>query len=182
MIINETGLTEKNIGKFRSKFMWRSQIFTLILCLIVIGCGGVELYYGDIGFGVFCIVFGTVFFPLILVMQHFATKKNIKSMQLEGNVVNKYYFDENNVNVETYRGETKVGQSLVAYENVYKVEEHDTSYYIYVSNVQAFIVDKDKFTQGNSADLTILLATKLGPKYQVKLSKKQREANMKGNK
>ena len=96
-----------------------------------------------------------------------------------GMVKNVYEFDDKGVTVVTYRGETKAGESVVAYEDLYRIEERDKYYYIYVANNQAFIVDKSSFTEGTGSELSILLATHMGEKYAVKLSKKMIQENKK---
>ncbi|MBR4745741.1 MAG: YcxB family protein [Clostridia bacterium] len=179
MIKNETYLTPENIGKFQSRLLVRTQIFTLILCIVVVACGIVEIVLKDYAFGIFCTVFGTAFFPIILYIQKLTTKKTVKMISQGGMVKNVYEFDDKGVTVVTYRGETKAGESVVAYEDLYRIEERDKYYYIYVANNQAFIVDKSSFTEGTSSELSILLATHMGEKYAVKLSKKLIQENKK---
>lgn len=176
MIKNSTKLTKENVSLFQQKFSSKSNVTSLIMTIIIIVCGAVEISLGDTTFGIFCIVFGVVFFPLLLIMQKVANDKNVKSMLLQ-NVYNEYQFDEDKIVIQTFRNDTKVGESIFEYGQIVKVQEYDSTYYIYISSRQAFIVDKNSFTEGTQTDLTIMLATKLGDRYKVKLSKKQINEN-----
>ena len=99
-------------------------------------------------------------------------------MQLT-DVANIYEFNDDNIDIKTMRDGMQVGQSLIKYEDLLKVEEFDNEYYIYISSKQAFIVDKNGFSEGTQTDLTILLKTKMEDKYIIKLSKKQISENKK---
>ena len=176
MIKNSTKLTKENVSLFQRKFSSKSNTVSLIMTLIVIVCGSIEISLGDTTFGIFCIAFGIIFFPVLLFMQKVANDKNVKSMLLQ-NVYNNYEFGDDNIVIQTFRGDTKVGESVIEYGQIVKVQEYDSTYYIYISSRQAFIVDKNSFTEGTQTDLTIMLATKLGDRYKVKLSKKQINEN-----
>ena len=178
MIKNETVLTIDNVTKFQNKFARNSNIFTLVMCVIVVACGIVEIVLKDYWFGAFCMVFGFAFFPIIILMQRIATKKNIQRMMLDG-MINKYEFGQDNFTVITDKGGQKIGESIVTYNDVIKVAEYDDSFYIFISSRQAFIVDKKGFTEGSSAELSVLFATRLGNAYRVKLSKKVINENKK---
>lgn len=177
MIKNETKMTPEIITKFQKDFGGRSQWFILGMCVLVVLCGVMQLIWEDVAFGIFCIVFGVIFFPITLIMQKLTTKKYIKSLALNNQIVNKYEFDDNEIRISSLNRDKLIGTSVQTYDQLFKVEERDDCYYLYISNRQSFIVVKEGFVEGTSADLSVIFATKIPNKYRVKLSKKKKEDN-----
>ncbi len=53
--------------------------------------------------------------------------------------------------------------AFIKYKSIYKVYESRTCFYIYISKMQAYILDKSGFTEGTPADLRELLRDTVEP-------------------
>ncbi len=172
MIKNTTALTAKDVTDYQKTVTRKSTWIVLISCIVIVVCGAVQIALKDISFGVFCVVFGVVFYPLLLLMNRALNKKYLNSLSASKMMVNSYEFDNDQFVVSTLDGDKVIGTSTLTYDRLYKACEYDNAYYLFISSRQSFIVLKNSFTEGSPADLSVLLSAKLGKKYHIKLSKK----------
>lgn len=148
------------------KMIW----FFVAISLILIICGSVSYFAQGNNFGIFWMVFGVLFFPLVYLLTMIMQKKLNQSMSILSNeTVETYTFEDDYVYIEQIKGEDFVGTTKAKYNYFYKALETKDCYYLYISKSQCHVFDKKSFTQGTPHDLSILLLDKLGPdKFKIK--------------
>lgn len=83
-------------------------------------------------------------------------KKLKKSSKVTLNVENNYTFSKENIKIATL-----TGSSTINYQDIYQCIEVKNAYYIYISDRQAFIVDKEQLSQEENEKLGKILSSKI---------------------
>ena len=83
-------------------------------------------------------------------------KKLKKSSKVTLNVENNYTFSKENINIAT-----STGTSTINYQDIYQCIEVKNAYYIYISDRQASIVDKEQLSQEENEKLGKILSSKI---------------------
>lgn len=179
MIKNKSRLTQKDIIQFQRNVNFKINWFMLIMCIVIIGCGIAQILVQDVGFGIFCIVFGVIFYPLNIFISAMFSKKYVKSMFAQGEIVNTYEFDDNGITICSINNDKVAGSAKLSFNQIQKAQERKDAFYLFIDKRQSFIVLKNGFTEGSSMDLTLLLTTHLQNRFYIKSPKAKVTKTMK---
>lgn len=158
----------KSLNKNQLKKMM-GPIAIISVCMIIIG---IYLYYRvDMFFGMFFILLGIIYPPMLVMVNKCAIKKNKKTMNiLSDETITTYEFNEDEVSVTRCKENMFHSQATYKYSCIYKAVETKESYLLYISNHQAEVVLKKDIIEGSIEELNRIL--KMNLKDRVKLLKK----------
>lgn len=121
-----------------------------IVCSLIFLALGIIRLFDDIYLGVAFIVISVIFpFIYLKAYNREINKKKYKSAMVGDDVNNLMEFTEDGFTEKTYRGEEQVGVTSLKYSDLFKVVDYKDYLFVYISKVQAFIVDKNGFVVGD---------------------------------
>ena len=142
MYKTQTKLTVDEMVKLNRAYLFKMHRFRLILMVIYelfllwVCLSAFDLHWILIGvFFLFLVIFIPVFWYLMLVAN---SKKYFKSNKAAQYSILNYTFEEDKIVIETERG-----SSFIKYDEVYKVYETKTNFYLFISNNQAYVIVKE---------------------------------------
>jgi len=142
--------------------------FFIIFGVMIVFLGlFINQYDDEIGIGLIIggvIVILTFIFlgEMILVSRY---KKNTK---LKEEILNDYEFTEVNLLVNSFRDDEEFVKSILKYSDIIKVIENKHYLFLFISNIQAFVLSKNEMTEGCIEDLINLLKSKINKYIVVK--------------
>ena len=71
-----------------------------------------------------------------------------------------YYFEDGGVRSSTRKGDVEIASLAIDYRMISKVVEYSHYYYIFITDTQVYIIDKNGMTEGKSEKLAEFLKTK----------------------
>ncbi len=156
----------KEFMRFNRFHLFRKNWFLAYMPTIVFGILGLAAFIDDdrsAAYGFWVIA------PLIPLMMlaamWLAAKRQLKTNKMFANMKNIYYrLDRNGIYNEVKNPKLKTTLET-DWDHTYRVYESKDSFYIYISNMQAFLVPKADFVAGNPDDLSWMLKDVLGKKY-----------------
>lgn len=87
-------------------------------------------------------------------------KRSFKKLKKSNNIINNcqniYELNSENIKITN-----QTGNSTINYENIYQCIEVNNAYYLYMTDRQAFIIDKKQLTNNEEEKLTKLLSSKI---------------------
>lgn len=126
----------------------------------------------DIGLGVFFIIVGLLFTPLMLLLSKKSQKKMDESMHIlssETQVTYQFYPDRIFISQKKPIGENDYEYEATTnarYSYFYFVEETPDCYFMQISKSQSHVVNKRDLTQGTLEELNSILSYNLGSKFK----------------
>ena len=142
MYKTQTKFTVDEMIKLNRTYFFKMQKFRLILMvlyellLLWICLSAFDLHWILIGFFfLFLVIFVPVFWYLMFVTN---SKKYFKSNKAAQYSILNYTFEEDKIVIETERG-----SSFIKYDEVYKIYETKTNFYLFISNKQAYVIVKE---------------------------------------
>ena len=159
-----------------TKALLRFQIRKLWLLLILssfflIALGFLSVFTsedGNIGSGVFFIILGILFFPLVYFLVILVQKAINKSMKIMGpETINDFTFYENVIYQYMERGDDLKETSQYRYVMLYRVYETKTHFFMYISNMQTHVIPKKDITVGTPQELSQFFSINLGKNFKV---------------
>lgn len=121
--------------------------------------------------GMFLILFGIIYLPMLLIINKCAIKKNKKTMPiLSDETITTYEFNEDEISVSACKENMFHSQATYKYSCIYKAVETKESYLLYISNHQAEVILKKDIIEGSIEELNHIL--KMNLKDRVRLLKK----------
>lgn len=142
MYKTQTELTVDEMIKLNRAYFFKMQRFRLILMvlyellLLWICLSAFDLHWILIGvIFLFLVIFVPVFWYLMFVTN---SKKYFKSNKAAQYSILNYTFEEDKIVIETERG-----SSFIKYDEVYKIYETKTNFYLFISNKQACVIVKE---------------------------------------
>lgn len=103
---------------------------------------------------------------LMLLTLALAGKWHLKTNKMYASMKNVYYrFDRNTLFSETVNPNLKTTLET-GWDNVYRIYESKTSFYIYISNLQAFIIPKADIVTGQPEELSRMFGELAGNKLR----------------
>ncbi len=112
-----------------------------------------------------------IVFLLMLYLMIFAPKRYYKTYKLMQGSLTKYKFGCDQVEIETV-GESSSGFSRMKYGDIFRVYEIDDYIYIFISNNQAFIIDKNKIPAERMPILRSILTNQVKKYYNYAKNRK----------
>lgn len=156
---NVTSLDKRGLERLRKHTFVKINIISyLIIPAVSIAVGAVYGWLVDLywGIGIMCagVLFG-VFYPLIVKL---SLKKNANNKLIsERRLINRYDFYKDYFVVQTKSlddsTDQPIGMSRVAYRDVTKVVIDPDFMFIFIDNVQCFIVSNSGMMDGNVTDV-----------------------------
>lgn len=164
--LNDDALQSLNKNQLK-KMM--GPIAIISVCMLVIG---IYLYYMvNMFIGMFLILFGIIYLPMLLIINKCAIKKNKKTMPiLSDETITTYEFNEDEISVSACKENMFHSQATYKYSCIYKAVETKESYLLYISNHQAEVILKKDIIEGSIEELNHIL--KMNLKDRVRLLKK----------
>ncbi len=152
-----------------NKVHMRSQISHIIVSIIAILLMIFAIFAkdSDISFRILTGVFSIVWFAEMLLLPYFWSRKYQKTAKALLDVRVEFKFYNNQIDITSYKGDNKKGESQIEYTELYKVLDIRDNIYLYVSSNQAYICSKEKFS-GDYNKLSSIFREKLNKKYIVK--------------
>lgn len=149
------------------KLIWLYVVLTVLL--IAIGIVGVTLGEdtSDFAFGVGMIVLGIIVTPLGYVLTVVLQKSNDKSTAYISEETEEVYtLDEQFITLTQTRGDVFTSSMKARYSIIYKAYEDSGYFYLYISRLQSYVIDKSSITKGTIAEATTLLKANLGDRFK----------------
>ena len=155
-----------NLNTFKRLWWLFAAVSLLFIVLGVVGLlsgeDSEDLYYA-----IFCLVFGVLFTPLVMLLTMIIQKSINKSASyISDNTEETYTFDEDNITVTQSKGEEFSAVTTAKYSYLYKVIENKGYYFLYISKMQCHVIDKQSITSGSLSELNVILSNKLGDRFR----------------
>jgi len=160
----------QRFAMFRRGASGKIMIIVLVFLYIVGIAAFVIAYlkndYSGIPYGIMCL-FLAVFYTFLPQINFYLIFKKSRALFDTGVF---FSFFENHFITVTENDVLK-STSDVKYEGLFKICETKSSYYLYLSRAQSFMLDKDSFTLGTPEGLTAMLEKNLPEKKFVRYTK-----------
>lgn len=143
----------------------RNIIVTIIAIILVI--------YSIVGVGadnylrIICGIIGVIWIVELALLPTLWSKRAYKTSKVVANAKLVVNFYNEKMQLFSLKNDEKVGESIITYDDVYKVLETKDYIYIYISSNQAYLCKKEKF-EGDYNLISEKLKEKLQKKYKVK--------------
>ncbi len=158
----KTNYNEKLIKKYMiDHFFIRTKKVKIIINIIIVICTilTIILMTNKITtFNIVCLIIyilGFIEFNTSI-LPKFSFNKLKKSSKLSINTNNEYILSNKEIEIKN-----NIGSSKINYLDIYQCVEVKNAYYIYLSDRQAFIIDKEQLTKEENQKLVKILTTKI---------------------
>ena len=135
-------------------------VFVLCLLYLILG-----VFSTDISSLIQAIVTDIIVAALMLSIYIVSISRMVKNFPqnnpMAADAIDIFSFDDERINIET-SGELQNGTIEFSYDIFFNVYETKDSFYLYNSNLTAYLLPKSDFTQGTPEELRQLFQTKLG--------------------
>lgn len=153
---------------FKKLLIW-CLLFSTIMIAIGIVCVIFRNDDSDLVMGIALIIFGVLLTPVSCLVTYIMRKVNDESTTYISDETEEIYtFDEQYITILQTTAGLYSATLKAKYPFIYKVRESKNSFYLYVSKVQCYIVDKSSITQGTLEEFSTLLKSNLGDKFKSK--------------
>ena len=155
-----------------NKRVFKKLWWLFVLCslfLVAMGSLGIVFAedFSDVVLGAILIVLGALFTPLVMALTKKIQKKQNESMNiLSPDTVQIFQFYPDKLVITQRKGEEYEAMTTAKYSYLYKVEETDSTYFLFISRVQSHVVNKADLTQGTIEELNAIFASNLGYKFK----------------
>ena len=131
-------------------------LFAIFMCFSLYGFLTKLLYVG-----IFMAVASVAVIPAMIFGYNHSMKKSMNSNKLcSHNTFIDYYFEDGGVRSSTRKGDVEIASLAIDYRMISKVVEYSHYYYIFITDTQVYIIDKNGMTEGKSEKLAEFLKTK----------------------
>ena len=166
----ETKLGKKEVNALNVFNTFSKNVFIQILFMVIfITLFGI-LYYEerDIILLVFALCFGLGFPLLCFITMKISVWFYIRSSKMiaDNNLVF-FNFNDDSINIRTEKPDM-VTTTNIKWNLLYKAFETKKYYFMYISNMQSYIIPKETIKTGTIKDFSNLLTSKLSKKYRLK--------------
>lgn len=165
---SKTSYNFETVKKF-NKFHMYNQVSTKIVSILSIFLILFAILAKDaeLSFRGMTLVIAIIWFAEILLLPNLHTKKALKSSKIHSNSTVEFEFYNEKVVLNTVMDGENIGNTIVKYEDFYKVFDTKAAIYMYVANNQAFICSKENM-EGDYNKVSEILKEKLDKKYKIK--------------
>ena len=156
----------KEYMKFNRFHLFRKSWFISYLPPVIFAAIGVMAYIDGDRSAAYSMWVAVPAMPLFMLLVMWITaKRHLKTNKMYANMKDIYYrFDRQGLFNETVNPKLKTTIET-DWDNVYRVYESKESFYIYISNMQAFIIPKADIVTGKPEDFSQMLKELMGRKY-----------------
>lgn len=158
-------IKEYNISVLKPMFIKLTlSLVALFLCFSLYGFLINALYIG-----VAMAIMAVIITPIMIVMYFATLKKALRDNKLcSSNTFVEYYFEDGGVRTSTRKGDVEVATLAIDYRMISKIIEHSHYFYLFITDTQVYILDKNGMTEGKTEELIKFLKTKVS---KVKMQK-----------
>jgi hypothetical protein len=168
----ETQITYDMFKEFYrfSLFKGRYYKITPWYFLIIVSIGALMALYSGLTYGfergdTLTLVFLTTLSVVMAILFFYMPKKGYDTAKVHFSAPNIYRFTEDALYAESM-SELSKGTSEIRYEAIHRIYEFKKVIYIFISNAQAFPIDKSNFDPEGLKRVREILKGKLGKKYK----------------
>lgn len=156
----------KEFMRFNRFHLFRKNWFLAYLPTILFVVLGLAAYVDDDRSTAYVFWVMAPIVPLVMLgVMWLAAKRQLKTNKMFASMKNIYYrLDRQGIFNEVKNPKLKTTLET-DWDNTYRVYESKDSFYIYISNMQAFLIPKADIVTGNPEDLSRMLKELLGKKY-----------------
>lgn len=159
-------MTAVNRNTFKK--MW---FVFVIISVLFIGFGVFAILLpedaSDFYLGIFLVVFGALFTPLVWLITAAEQRRLNKSMPvMSENTLSTFTFDEEKITVVQTKDFDYYDKTVISYRYLHKVLENNDYYFLYISKMQCHVIDKASLTQGTLEELNYYFDVNLGNKFK----------------
>ncbi len=151
----------KNVFK---KLWWLYALLTILLIGIGISALKEDKIFGIIYIGLGLLITPLSYFLVFIIQKRFNKSANYLSDETE----EIFTFDEEYMNITQVKGDSFSSTLKAKYSIIYKVIEDKNYYFVYISKMQCFVVNKSSITIGTLEEAQALLKKNLGDKFKTK--------------
>ena len=154
---NRTELTVKDMQKLNTYSFFKSMLFSIVLCFILVLCGIAILVSKtdnrSIGYGVTIIAVGVLITPLSYVFAVLGQNRQLKKHEFDKGFAYEYNFSKDGFQVRAISTNLD-NKTSVSFSEIIKVARRKDCVYLFISKKQGYIVkysgfeslgDKNKF-------------------------------------
>ncbi|MBO5476610.1 MAG: YcxB family protein [Clostridia bacterium] len=165
---SKTSYDFETVKKF-NKFHMYNQVSTKIVSVLSVFLILFSILAKDaeLSFRGMTLVIAIIWFAEILLLPHLHSKKALKSSKINSNSTVEFEFYNEKVELNTIMDGENIGNTIVKYQDFYRVVDTKDAIYFYIANNQAFICSKANM-EGNYEKLSEILKEKLDKKYKIK--------------
>lgn len=157
-------LNQRQLGKTKRAFTILMTIFVVLGVLMI--CIASEEFsessdeaWSSLFLGVFLIVFGILYYPIVkLFAKKYQNKINKTTTLLSSQTEEIYKFDEDKLFIFTTKGDEYKSAVETNYTYINNVVETDDAYYLYVSKIQCHVINKNELISGTFEELNKIFA------------------------
>lgn len=171
---------EKLICKCESKYDYdaikqfnRSHMYNNPRNIIVTIIAAILVLYSIFGINtdsylrIICGIIGIIWVVEISILPTLWSKKAYKTSKIMADAKLMVNFYNEKMQLLSLKNDEKVGESIITYDDIYKVLETNNYIYLYISSNQAYLCKKENF-EGDYSIIVQKLKDKLQKKYKIK--------------
>lgn len=167
MVIVESTLDE-NVTKALNKASFKKlTILMLVVSLIFILLGIMNIFNDNLVGGLIWIIVGILYMPLVILLTKINQKRINKTLSiLSVETKERYEFNNEFILIQQQKGEDYSCETKAKYNYIFQALETNNDFILYISNVQAHVVPKNKIIEGSVEELREILSNNLKEKYK----------------
>lgn len=143
------------------KYKTRTILTDLIISIAILYMLGFNIKYNNYFIVVFIILFTILGFYIKNKHQKNIVKKEMKSKKIKQQEEIKFYF----YNKYYFVVKKNKNRQVVRYFKIYRINEDDKNFYLYLDKTHAFIVSKEGFVKGDAKQFQKFMIQKFKFKY-----------------
>ena len=171
-MVEVRGKFDENVLKSVNKRSFKiASIIILIFSALVLLVGIVGVVWGedaeDLGMGIYCICLALLCYPIFCGI-YAIIKKFVKpnSGLISAETEQQFQFFEDRFMCSQIKGEEFNDFMQAKYSVLFKIIETKEQYFLYLTRVQCFVINKADITSGSVDELNNILITALGEKFK----------------
>lgn len=167
MFIFETSLDDSKIPKLKDFQIKKILIYMILISIAIIGIGVYHIVISDIAVGIFWIIIGLLYIPLVfLFTKQTKSTDHIQYHTSYGKLDETYTFDNNGITIKQTDNKEFNSVTSFKFEEIYKLYKTKQDYFLYVNKERIHIIPKSSLKSGTIDDFEKLLKNKLKSKFK----------------
>lgn len=166
------GKFDEQVQKSLNKRVFKTaSIVILVFSAVILLFGIIGLIWGedkeDFVYAMYCVCFAILFYPIYLGIYAITSKfikPNLAMMSAE--TEQQFQFFEDKFMCSQIKGEEFSDFMQAKYPMLFKVVETASQYFLYITRVQCYVINKADITAGSVDELNNILTNNLGEKFK----------------
>lgn len=143
------------------KYKTRTVLTNLIISIAILYMLGFNIKYNNYFIVIFIVLIAILGFYISNKHQKDIVKKEMKSKRINQQEEMEFYF----YNKYYFVVRTNKKRQVIRYFKIYRINEDDKNFYLYLDKTHAFIVSKEGFAKGNAEQFKKFMIQKFKFKY-----------------